>query len=114
MRISDWSSDVCSSDLTLVTISTVTVGADIRYQLALHLFQLNAVTLSHASTFHEIATQYGVLAYPDYDLIDRFYIKPKGKNIEGTVMSPTRQRPVFIIRRTEEVGVGKGGGMNGK
>ena len=83
---------------SLVTISTLSVGTDIRYQLALHLFQLNYVTLSHATTFHEIATQYGILAYPDSDLIDRFDIKPNGQNIEEYVLCPERQRPVFIFR----------------
>jgi hypothetical protein len=83
----------------LITTTPVANGDAIFYQLGFHCFTINVATIYYPIQFHSAAQAYGLLAYPDSDVIDELALWQTGKGLTEYILDKKRTRPVFIFRR---------------
>lgn len=83
----------------LITVSAVPVGQRVCYQVGLHLLRINAQTLCAAIVFRGFTSSYGLLQYPDSDLIDDLKVTATGDRDNEYVFHKHRKRLVFLFPR---------------
>src|SRR3546814_12546312 len=115
MRISDWSSDVCSSDLDVLFIGAFTRSAQTAYALSNLSRRGGAVTVlggPHARCYPQDAAKYFdyVLGFTDKPLIADLLSHPAQQRPLGVQLKAARQpaaMPNLRARSSEERRVGK-------
>lgn len=87
----------------LITISTISVGDVVRFQIGLHLLRINAGTICAAIVFRALVCSYGLIQYPGSGTIDRLRVGPTGDPDNAYVSSPDRNRLVFLFPRASNL-----------
>lgn len=87
----------------LITISTISFGDVVRFQIGLHLLCINADTICAAIVFRALVCSYGLIQYPGSGTIDRMRVGPTGDPENAYLSSPDRNRLVFLFPRSSNL-----------
>lgn len=83
----------------LVTATPVAGEDGIFFQLGCHCFTMSFEAYFYPSSFRNLASAYGLLAYPDSALIDELDLRQSGAGAKAYIADERRTRPIFIMRR---------------
>src|SRR3546814_17118775 len=107
MRISDWSSDVCSSDLVAVVAEQVFPGLGLEADLELGLDRVQVHRLGDRVAWVGRVRHLVLVAAPERrQQVDRLV----GAEVEGAELGVLRKLPAAVAQRTARTsnGLGKG------
>lgn len=98
--VADDSFVVASKDhVEMLVTATSVAGRDaVYYQISLHILAINFETYFYPMSFRDLAESYGLLSYPDSDLIDELGLWQTGMGAGAYIAHPDRTRPIFILR----------------
>jgi hypothetical protein len=88
----------------LITISTVPHGPKPLYQVGVHCFTLEDEPFFYLAFLRQRLIDYGVVAFPDCDLILDHGVSRIGQGFANYAADPRRSRPIFVFRRATHLG----------